>query len=174
MEGTRGFPKGISLGEIYTTPTARYPLQGPFIDTSDVEMKLLQDVKLFSSTEEDFLGDNPVFVDSFGMPVLYYKADRSGDYYHADHNGELVGIAYSDPAYEPEGAGEYNLYDNGTYGSDEGLRGFITDDRRARFSSNTSKAGPHKADSFILISAGPDKVYGTVDDIANFNVGPEN
>jgi hypothetical protein len=32
---------------------------------------------------------------------------------------------------------------------------------------------PVKADTFILLSAGKDGIYGTLDDVANFNVMSE-
>ncbi len=77
--------------------------------------------------------------------------------------------------------GEYDLTKNGNYGpfghlgSDQGkeLGGFITDDRYSMVTGGSTE-GPHRIDSFILISAGPDQLYGTMDDVANFNVGPEN
>lgn len=133
----------------------------------------------------------PVFLDSFGFPILYWKADSAGvvtaDYSRerpdngqmTNGNGALRGI--------------YHFLDNGRFidrridfryqlsktGDDHRLhwdrpyRGadtpsiqfwdFLEDE------SITARPTPHRKDSFILLSPGPDGLYGTGDDIANFD-----
>lgn len=165
---------------------------GPFVDTS--KMKFPKQVKSDEYWFElDELAERPrltsiAFLDSFGQPILYYKANPAGS--------EMAGD-------EREDQGIYTLEDNAyiTGSSDDGLdlgAGAIdTSGRhhymavRANTSQNPDKwsrsfdrtiwnpaatvgggtiARPHRPDSFILISAGPDGIFGSADDIANFKV----
>jgi type II secretory pathway pseudopilin PulG len=91
-----------------------------------------------------------------GAPILYYKADTSGkiirEVYHQSDNMTLVGtIAWADgrehPLDDMSGAFFYN---------------YIQDPKI------TARAWPYRPDSYILISAGADGLYGTRDDITNF------
>jgi type II secretory pathway pseudopilin PulG len=107
-----------------------------------------------------------------GMPILYYKANPSntihdpcsgvpiptawnndnGYIYNYLDNQELVdlGLTWNQTLLHPLSAGN-KFYD-------------ITQDKRV-----TIKVGrPYKPDSYILISAGFDGIYGTDDDIFNF------
>ena len=98
-----------------------------------------------------------------GMPILYYRARPSGTTHDVANPDNPQNI--------------YNYRDNqalialgvpGIPGATHPLidpRRFYlnTQDRKA-----PSKPAPYRADSFILISAGPDGLYGTPDDICNF------
>jgi prepilin-type N-terminal cleavage/methylation domain-containing protein len=130
-------------------------------------------------------GDRYVLTDMFGlvknkatgkktgMPILYYKANTSNLVHDPCH--------YSDDPYD----NIYNYLDN------DGivLRENFWDDREISnpmASDNPSPNGPrifyentlnpnfdnplrpYRSDSFILLSAGPDGLYGTVDDVFNF------
>ena len=102
-----------------------------------------------------------------GMPILYYKANTSNTVH--DPNGTF-----------PTAAGDngyiYNYLDNdelvhlGPAGVTHPLDGTgtnfyaITQDKRISITTGW----PHKPDSYILISAGFDGIYGTNDDIFNF------
>ena len=98
-----------------------------------------------------------------GMPILYYRADPNGTGHDADNP--------DDPN---------NIYD---YRDNQMLLALgVPDEPNAvhplsdpkRFYKNTQntkireRSAPHRADSFILISAGYDGLYGTRDDICNF------
>jgi len=94
-----------------------------------------------------------------GTPILYYKANPFGigldpmnaqnsNYSYWD-NAELVHLGINSWA-------EENFYN------------FITDPRATAARPVGSRPWPYKPDSYILISAGIDGIYGTRDDITNF------
>lgn len=93
-----------------------------------------------------------------GAPVLYYRANTSGkiinNVYRASDNDALVVTKQQDdgrvhPLAEPSGPYQF-FYD------------YIRDPKI------TAKPWPYRPDSYILISAGADGLYGTSDDIRNF------
>jgi hypothetical protein len=102
-----------------------------------------------------------------GMPILYYKANTSNTIH--DPNGTF-------PTASGDGGYIYNYLDNdklvhlGPTGVTHPLDGtgtnFYAITRDKRISITTG--WPHKPDSYILISAGFDGMYGTNDDIFNF------
>ncbi len=105
-----------------------------------------------------------------GLPVLYYRADASkkllADIYNFSDNDLLIYakeqtdlIDKGTPPTRPGGARW-----NPLTGQVDWFRDYITDWR----ASTTDFAVPYKPDSYILISAGNDGMYGTDDDICNF------
>ena len=111
-----------------------------------------------------------------GMPILYYKAKTSGTtnptttnggtigatsniYNYAD-NDELVGLGvpFDTDANHPMDSAN-GASDVITYFYDK-----INDDK-----INIANGRPRKSDSYILLSAGYDGLYGTPDDIYNFS-----
>jgi type II secretory pathway pseudopilin PulG len=93
-----------------------------------------------------------------GAPILYYRANTSGkiinDVYHVYDNDALVVTKQQDdgrvhPLANP--SGPYQFFYN-----------YIRDPKIA------AKPWPYRPDSYILISAGADGLYGTDDDITNF------
>ncbi|MHC4215031.1 MAG: hypothetical protein ACYSWP_16855, partial [Planctomycetota bacterium] len=104
-----------------------------------------------------------------GMPILYYKANTA----HFNHDPQNY-------------VGQDNIYDfrdNRRMLELEDLweGEFIhpmrlSDGDMSLFYENTQNpnfdpARPYRADSYILLSAGPDGLYGTPDDVFNFNKG---
>ena len=96
-----------------------------------------------------------------GAPILYYRADTTKkkirEIYNYGDNGAIIYIKdQSDNAglnKNPLGLAtdQYQYFYN-----------YITDPKREAI------AWPYKSDSYILISAGADGLYGTSDDIRNF------
>lgn len=135
----------------------------------------------------------PMFVDSFGSPILYWRADPAGTVM-----ADLPGTNANDPR------GIYHYKDNGFLldpsigGSGKDRAGALqtTAPRGTRwlhflrwqnpnfnnpsatpttpfeiFLQNkeiTAKPTPYRANSYILLSAGKDGIYGSADDVANF------
>jgi hypothetical protein len=103
---------------------------------------------------------------SAGMPILYYKANTSGIGLVRDQRQEAVSIyRYSD------NKGLVTIPPNKWYFDNDnppvvGFRNFITDPKVIR--PQGALPWPYKPDSYILISAGIDGLYGTADDITNF------
>lgn len=105
-----------------------------------------------------------------GMPILYYKANTSNTMH--DPNGTL-------PDADDDKDYIYNYHDNdklvelGMPWDPTGVHPIFTDpDKFYEMTRNkkvqVESGRPNRADSYILISAGPDGEYGTRDDIFNF------
>jgi len=130
----------------------------------------------------------PMFLDAFGGPVLYWRADPAG-----------VQIADESPdAVDPESRGRYHFLDNGglleedastkqdalllrpvdkrhhVFWADLGTDLYDPEFKQPGFPGYirnrdvTTRVAPHNQDSYLLVTAGQDGIYGTGDDIANF------
>ena len=93
-----------------------------------------------------------------GAPILYYKANTSGKilnevYRVADNDAIVMAKQQADGREHPLGRpdNQYQTFYN-----------YIRDPKI------TARAWPYRPDSYILISAGADGLYGTGDDICNF------
>jgi len=140
LMGTPGFG---AAGTQYDYALAR---SGPYCDLQSV-LKPLNQIPGYSSAS-----GAPVVVDPFGMPILYYRADLTV-------GGNVL-------------TNRYNRGDNSDITNNAGgvtHSSFDTDDAkfRALFTdpTATSLAGagasiPYKKDSYLLWSAGVDKIYG--------------
>ena len=100
-----------------------------------------------------------------GMPILYYKADTSKTAHDV-----------SDPN-NPENIYDYKdnhaLLALGVPGK-PGVKHPLYEDPKifyeiAKNDKILTESKPYRADTFILLSAGPDGLYGTKDDIVNFD-----
>lgn len=98
-----------------------------------------------------------------GMPILYYRADPSGTTHDADnpedpnniyHYGDNHALVVLGVPREPNAI--HPLSDP---------RRFYLNTQRDRIITSSR---PYRADTYILISAGCDGLYGTADDICNF------
>ncbi len=93
-----------------------------------------------------------------GAPILYYKADTSGKmittiYGVFDNNFLVLAAEWVEGREHPlaDSANQHEFFYN-----------YIRDPKI------TARAWPYRPDSYILISAGADGLYGTRDDICNF------
>jgi type II secretory pathway pseudopilin PulG len=103
-----------------------------------------------------------------GMPILYYRADTSKKLirgiYNINDNDALVQLqANSDGRMHPL-TNPTNLFQSfyGTAITTDGIVGYIQDPKIE------ARVWPYRPDSYLLISAGADGLYGTPDDIRNF------
>lgn len=186
----------------------RYPSSGSYVDDAmkskhvTTLQTLLNDGKIFSWTDPAAPSSGatptagtsvqPLFVDPWDRPILYYRANKAGRrmlwdgntpgiYRHADNNiitgskqNSLKGVDFGGglqavnttmsmigdaecPAADPASA---------KVQEDPKFNGTL-----ARFIHNpkvTAVNEPVRKDSYLLISAGEDAVYGTSDDIVNW------
>lgn len=117
-----------------------------------------------------------------GNPILYYRANlQSKDsyasatkdsIYNAEDNFGLIKIV-SDVMKNKHGVIDRDL-ENSFYnnmGSHHQFYGFIADPKVAKPNESTSplRYWPYNSKTYILISAGRDGLYGTEDDICNFD-----
>ncbi len=159
-------------------------------------------------------GRIPMFVDSFGFPILYYRANPNakrpvsvgsggglevGSYDHT-HNAMFTGFDGQNGQYPLTGADRgWDLTGGGGYASASepvhpaGKLGFVDSapgqaptrpespsftasiydvqvfDQTSRDGGVRGKVVANKSDSFILWSPGRDGLWGTSDDVTNFN-----
>jgi prepilin-type N-terminal cleavage/methylation domain-containing protein len=154
--------------------------KGPYLDVTKVSTSTLK--AIYNADVNDL-----VICDEFprltpggsgkrvGMPVLYYKANTSnikhatkeaevptkpeddkGNIYNSMDNQSLIdlGIPWSPGSYHPIA----------TNGIDKPL-GFYTLTQNPKIGAT---ARPYNQDTYILMSAGPDGLYGSKDDVFNF------
>jgi hypothetical protein len=102
-----------------------------------------------------------------GMPVLYYKADSSKlshDVGNPDNSDNIYSYLDNDVLlslglpWDTSATVKHPMYDDPTKFYE------MTKNKKI-----TSMSKPHNADSYILISAGWDGLYGTQDDVFNFS-----
>ena len=158
--------------------------QGPYLELESANAVTLEN--LYGAGNHNPLVDSFVLVDMYkvtknkttakmtGSPILYYKANRL----KTSHD---VGDIDADPTLN---RCTYNIYDAlGGLGLD-GLAGGtippLVDGIHFESGSDafyektlnpnfTSPPRPYRSESFILHSAGPDGLYGTMDDVFNFD-----
>jgi len=99
-----------------------------------------------------------------GLPILYYRADGKGTAHDVNNpdNSENI-YDYRD---------NYSLVSLGVPGEPNAVHP-LSDPKRFYMNTKSDKirtgSKPYRVDSFILISAGLDGLYGTADDICNFD-----
>ena len=166
--------------------------EGPYLELENANAFKMEDVynDLDLSTEpfdEDDDEDSLVLCDVYaerrahsgkktGMPILYYRARVHFTYqdYDVRTDPEEIDIE-NDIYYYPD---NQNLLELGLpedqsidhpLSDDTGLENWLDFENMIRNMQVTSVKRPYCADSYILISAGKDGMYGTADDIFNFN-----
>ncbi len=163
--GTAGF-KTNDLGTLYN-------LKGPGPTAARADI-------LFSRADEYIhglgrLGINvsdrgssevPAVIDDFGMPILYFKADPTAAvanrYNLADNQGFKTVPGPDRSAVHPLWDEKYITGAATTAGITSYFKCYIWN---SKIEMTYQPANP---DEYLLISAGPDMLYGTADDITNF------
>jgi len=155
---------------LYVADTLR-DRPGPFLPLENANLYRLVDVYGKGKTGP-FPEDTYVLCDTYakkrpsgkkvGMPILYYCADTSGTSHDANN---------------PDNPGNiYDYRDNlvlitlGVPGDPSAVHP-LTDPRRFYLNTQNTQVAepaPYRRDSYLLISAGWDGLYGTADDICNF------
>jgi prepilin-type N-terminal cleavage/methylation domain-containing protein len=177
---TAGAPNGLySVGGNNPAPT-----YGPFVGAN-----LLDRVEFIGDLEKFPLGDltdgplsaqeekQQVIADDFGGPILYYKA-RPAARRMVTNPGQEIGIYdWRDNAlltrYPGSQLANTRYFGDADFGNDGTFDGFILDRKASR------RSGPNDTDPIIvdrpvnpddclLISAGPDLLFGTQDDVVNW------
>ncbi|AQQ09448.1 type II secretion system protein G [Sedimentisphaera cyanobacteriorum] len=190
-DGTRG------LEEVYNaeTDTAQWQTAeenldartGPYLDLENANAFQMSDV--YENTA-NFAADSLVLCDIFaktrrasglktGMPILYFKARTQfsrQDYTHDENDQDDLDEYQDDIYYSID---NYALIDEGVPGSQNEEHPFIyeadetySEDKLEDLILNEkvdSIKRPYRANSYILWSAGKDGLYGTADDLTNFD-----
>lgn len=201
-------------------PNRTYSRLGPYasVDGEAVQsLRTYRNVRGSHTTPPDVLTKGttewpneaiPFFVDSFGNPVLYYRANPQTDkpfttgrrggnleigQYDQTDNAGITGTSGQDGVYADIIPNQFEGWDitgagySGNYAHDLGefgyrpnqktfpepktFAGFLCDGRifdNTMDSSGQGRLWPYRPDTYVLISAGPDGVFGTNDDITNF------
>ncbi|MHC4226094.1 MAG: hypothetical protein ACYSW0_01575 [Planctomycetota bacterium] len=176
-----GAMKLCEVGKVlYPTATDAYvdpldPRKGPYLPLDNANAYSLVDLYGEGNTGP-FDPNHFVLCDVFkqvklrgtrkkvGMPILYYKADTSKTAHDVNDpdNSENI-YDYRD---------NHALLALGVPGR-PGQKHPLYEDPKIFYEiprnfENTARTRPSNADTFILLSAGPDGLYGTKDDIANY------
>jgi prepilin-type N-terminal cleavage/methylation domain-containing protein len=211
-EDTDATGDASSHGAYALDETSREPLTpryGPYVDLSKVDVTAWNpnatvtgghagSFEIPAETEAmEAIGDDPykrghpMFLDSFGGPILYWRADPAG-FQIADRSpidddaqGNMRGIYHfrdNDPLLDsskrPLVLSAANKphrlffeYPAPILPEDIDTQAEIGTNSFAAYIRNKSieaRVSPYKPDSFLLISAGADGIFGTGDDLANF------
>jgi prepilin-type N-terminal cleavage/methylation domain-containing protein len=182
------------------------PRSGPYVDLDKIKVTRW-DASLASfaiDAEVEEIGRDgaarrrlyPMFLDGFGYPILYWRADSAGTliadlraprgneqgrgkYHFADNESLLQPmdgqstLLFSPPV-DRDNDRQHRLdwrtgnrtVPTGSGAIDDNTYGF------ARYIQNDdiqATRAPRNADSYLLVSPGPDGIYGTADDVANFD-----
>lgn len=161
-----------SSGYVQTAEENRAVRKGPYLELENANAVRLSDYGLIYEALTRSKPPSLVLADVFktaklttgrktGRPILYYRANRL----KTGHSADTIGA--NTYAYE-EGnviATPTNAIATSTGKSIEA--GWFY--QRTRNPNFTDPPRPYRAESFILHSAGPDGVYGTTDDMFNFD-----
>lgn len=169
---------------------------GPYIELKHANAYEMR--QLYSGVSAPFLKKRYVICDVFsragkiGMPILYYKANTFNKSEERPHDPnkygegelktqtttniynyydclEIIGLGVP-----PGGAKQHPMFDPTSVGQTTvGIRQFYNQTRNLKvkiWNQTLLKYEwwPYNAESFILISAGPDGLYGTPDDLGNY------
>jgi len=161
---------------LYPEPADTYNLKlrkGPFLPSESANAHRLKDIY---DNVGLFDGNTYVLCDVYakkrhsnnytGMPILYYKADTTKTKHNLDNPDDPNNI--------------YNYRDNyfllalGVSGEPNKKHPLFANPKlfyeMFRSRKVTTACRPYRADSYILLSAGYDGLYGTKDDIVNFDM----
>ena len=175
------------------------PRSGPYVDISRLQQSTWDvDKQAFvieaeeEATTAPVQRNYPMFLDGFGFPILYWKADSAGvqmahrraadlvqsvdrGIYHWEDNEGLIADSGAYQLVLRPGAEDHNFdFDVASLtGAGYNTTTKLPDDdvSFARYIMNQNvqaKLSPHRADTYLLVSPGDDGVYGTGDDVANF------
>jgi len=190
LDGNGTWWDNMGKDQIYALDSNGQPVHkryGPYVDVSKMkfpERRSEGEFVLPLDTQPTL--SSTCFLDAFGQPILYYKANPGGarwvrenlmdpetPIYDLRHNAIITGDG-NNPGLD-FGAGKDHF--TGGYGFVQpvdyaaGTKPPLRSFGRMVWDPNVTAAPrPHRADSYILISAGPDGLYGTADDVANFPV----
>ncbi len=204
VQADTGNPTLSDLYALYPTGHAQanqpvHPRFGPFVDSS--KLRVTQNLGAFNSPDFAIAEEvnackslgvqratrrYPMYLDAYGYPILYYRADAAGramlddsrsntgiprGIYHAEDNANLVDNRNnSGEMLRLNKAGEDHAL-NWVTGGYDALNNPPPVGTLNRYIMNMgvkARLEPARADSYLLISAGADGRYGTADDIANF------
>lgn len=139
----------------------------------------------------------PVFKDKFGWPILYYRADRKANQ-NTPIISTAASLNVGDGVYDAYDNFEFTSHTDGGTGAHkiafdvadtwmvtqanhgptiddeskfgEYIRSFRSTTYDATTPTDITHPRPVRADRAIILSAGKDGIYGTLDDVANFRV----
>ncbi len=162
----------VSLYPGYLSAENLKDRRGPYLQAENADAFRLVDIYGMGKTGP-FAENTLVLCDTFsrmrpsgqktGMPILYYRANPSGVSHDIDNPDDPLNIySYKD---------NQALVSLGVPGEPEAVHPLAAPRRfylNTRSDKITTAARPFRSDQYILISAGRDGLYGTADDICNF------
>lgn len=182
-----------STGLYYLQGSRPYHPRSAFVDVSKMKFpkgEITRTTAVFRVPNSTDTLESICFLDSFDQPILYYRANPGRPNLVSDQSP-------TDDAKSSQTAGVYNLRDNYNIarlgdGMDlgPGKNHFLSADSNNKLGNVNGPVSsapiprrsfgwtlhnpqstiytPHNAETYVLLSAGPDGLFGTEDDVANF------
>lgn len=162
--------------------------RGTYLDLDAAKIVRDNDTAGGPSSAYPYANARFVVLDEYGFPILYYKANPSGNgigdnpvndgtagprVYYQNDNERITGSANVSDGWQLKGS-PHLLKDFGNNPGDPNTFLHYFTNQEAYQASGGASGGyvkPYNAETFILISAGKDGIYGTSDDVKNFKVG---
>jgi prepilin-type N-terminal cleavage/methylation domain-containing protein len=197
LQGTRGFKRvsgystwaesmnaeSTSKGLYDPTISPPWPDYGPFVGANALDrVEFLVGLEKFPIGSLDFPLTaqeqvQRVFVDDFGGPILYYRA-RPAAKRMVTQPGVAIGVYdFRDnmqlTRYEGSRLRTTRYFQQADFGAEGAFDGFILDEKASpRIGPDETDPvaidRPVNPDDCLLISAGPDLLFGTQDDVVNW------
>jgi prepilin-type N-terminal cleavage/methylation domain-containing protein len=155
--------------------------RGPYLELESANAVQLGSI--YGTSLDTLQADTFVLVDVFrmvkhlgtgkqtGMPILYYRADKTKIAHSAaspdTSTYNVLDSLYTSTSASAKGIlGQIVPFSGGAHPLRTDFTPFYNALQNPNF---TSPVRPYRAESFILHSAGPDGLYGTIDDVFNFD-----
>lgn len=150
----------LGKGTISFNPRQVGSIRKSYAGLNAAEISPVQDKPLSTSGAEfNYVTDSwlPEYLDLYSdpRPLIYMRANRGGK------PGQIVSQAYDDKYTYNFGVAKAYLKNADPWFSKNGTEADVIE----YFATDTTKRVAKYADSYILISAGPDRQFGTTDDI---------
>lgn len=175
---------------------APLPRLGPYVQPDGLKVVApasLPNAPVGALGTDDKTMQQPVMLDAFGAPILYYAATpargpgiasfegTTNGLFTMRDNGMFTGLCQGSSCSFPpwvfgDSGGEHHIKNFGpddppkvqTIADDKETFPYYILNKSAFEATGRRSAVPYHADSFLLITAGKDGLYGTADDVTNF------
>ncbi len=167
---------------VQTAADNRRVRKGPYLELESANAVKLSDIygANLPGSGATILADSYVLADQFGkvtntrtrkktgMPILYFKANPTGTLHETPNpinvNTVVYNVRNNMPLFSARAPFAANLQHPL---SQNAMTGFYAPTTNPNYAPPPPR--PYRSESYILLSAGPDGLYGTADDVFNFD-----
>lgn len=194
-----GNPPGAYAAKAANNQAPYYKRFGPYVQIDKIKITPRTPGTTGAATTFDIKGATlpaplklPVFLDAFGYPILYYHADTTANRAVTDIGALNQGFGtymFEDNRYFTGDDGDANYGVDLGAGKDHAIVKAVPNNYNSMKTPNnftlpqdretflwythdpkvTTNIRPRNAKTYLMMSPGPDAIYGTADDVANFD-----